>query len=115
LASILAPIPDHARDHGKNDALIRRVAALPPRQRTVIALRFFNDRSDAEIADMLNCSVSTVRSSVSRTVDAGHRLESEGEPRVTTDSDPSRAGELGAAHLDAESTAAAQAAADLRD
>jgi RNA polymerase sigma-70 factor (sigma-E family) len=66
LAQILPPAPDHARVHGERDALIRRIAALPPRQRTVIALRFFDDRSDSEIADLLDCSVSTVRSTASR-------------------------------------------------
>ena len=66
LAGILAPAPDHARDHGERDALIRRVAALPARQRTVIALRFFDGRSDAEIATLLDCAESTVRSTASR-------------------------------------------------
>ena len=70
LDPMLAPVPDHAGDHGERDALIGRVAALPPRQRAVIALRFFDDRSDAEIADLLNCSESTVRSTASRALAA---------------------------------------------
>jgi RNA polymerase sigma-70 factor (sigma-E family) len=66
LAQLLAPTADPAGAHGEHDALIRRIAALPARQRTVIALRFFDDRSDPEIAEVLNCSVSTVRSTASR-------------------------------------------------
>jgi RNA polymerase sigma factor (sigma-70 family) len=39
---------------------------LPPRQRTVLVLRYFNDLPEAEIADVLGCSVGTVKSQVSR-------------------------------------------------
>jgi RNA polymerase sigma-70 factor (sigma-E family) len=70
LVPMLTPTPDHAGHCGEHAALIGRVAALPPRQRTVIALRFFDDRSDAEIADLLNCSESTVRSTASRALAA---------------------------------------------
>ena len=45
---------------------MRALAALPPRQRTVLVLRYFNDLSEAEIADVLECSVGTVKSQVSR-------------------------------------------------
>jgi RNA polymerase sigma factor (sigma-70 family) len=45
---------------------MRALAALPPRQRTVLVLRYFNDLPEAEIADALGCSVGTVKSQVSR-------------------------------------------------
>ncbi|MEV6967431.1 SigE family RNA polymerase sigma factor [Hamadaea sp. NPDC051192] len=48
--------------------LLALVAALPLRQRAVIALRFYEDRSDADIANLLGCSAGTVRSLSSRAV-----------------------------------------------
>lgn len=39
---------------------------LPDRQRIAIVLRFYDDRSDAEIAEVLGCRTSTVRSSIHR-------------------------------------------------
>jgi RNA polymerase sigma factor (sigma-70 family) len=39
---------------------------LPPRQRAAIVLRYYDDYSDAEIAAVLECSTSTVRSQIHR-------------------------------------------------
>jgi RNA polymerase sigma-70 factor (sigma-E family) len=38
------------------------LASLPARQRVVVVLRYFADRSDAEIAESLGCRPATVRS-----------------------------------------------------
>lgn len=46
--------------------LIRALRALPPRMRAVVVLRYVEDRSEAETADLLGCSTGTVKSS-------GHR------------------------------------------
>lgn len=51
---------------GDRDALVRAVRALPAKQRAAIALRYFADLDDPAIADALGCSVSTVRSQISR-------------------------------------------------
>jgi RNA polymerase sigma-70 factor (sigma-E family) len=48
------------------DALRRALAALPPRQRTVIVLRYLEDLSDDAIADLLGCKPGTVRSQAAR-------------------------------------------------
>jgi RNA polymerase sigma-70 factor (sigma-E family) len=48
------------------DALIRMLAELPPRQRAVIVLRYWEQRSEAETAELLGCSLGSVKSSASR-------------------------------------------------
>jgi RNA polymerase sigma-70 factor (sigma-E family) len=48
------------------DRLWRALRRLPRRQRAVIVLRFFEDLPDAEIADILGCTLGTVRSQASR-------------------------------------------------
>ena len=48
------------------DLLLRGLAALPPRQRAVLVLRYFEDLSEAETAMMLGCSVGTVKSQAAR-------------------------------------------------
>jgi len=50
----------------ERDFLMRALAVLPPRQRSVLVLRYFDDLPEAEIADALGCSVGTVKSHVSR-------------------------------------------------
>ena len=59
-------VPDHASVVGDRSALVAALAELPPRQRAVIVLRFWEDLSDAQTAAILGCSASTVRSQVSR-------------------------------------------------
>ena len=60
------PAQDQSDAVAERDFLMRALAALPPRQRTVLVLRYFNDLSEAEIADVLECSVGTVKSHASR-------------------------------------------------
>ena len=48
------------------DLLLRVLAGLPTRQRAVLVLRYWEELSDAEIAEALNCAVGTVRSQASR-------------------------------------------------
>lgn len=46
--------------------LLQALAALPPRQRVVLVLRYWEELSEAEIATTLGCSAGTVKSSASR-------------------------------------------------
>jgi RNA polymerase sigma-70 factor (sigma-E family) len=48
------------------DALGRELLRLPPRQRAVLVLRYFDGLPDPEIADALGCAVGSVRSHASR-------------------------------------------------
>lgn len=46
------------------------VSSLPLRQRTAVVLRYYEGRSDAEIASILSCSEGTVRSQIHRALAA---------------------------------------------
>jgi len=55
--------PDHGhRDQHRDSDLWQAVRALPARQRAVLALRYYEDLSEAEIARVLGCSPGTVKS-----------------------------------------------------
>ena len=53
-------------DDGEGARLWAFVQTLPKRQRAVIVLRYYEQLSEAEIADALGCSVGTVKSQASR-------------------------------------------------
>jgi RNA polymerase sigma-70 factor (sigma-E family) len=59
-------VADQADAVAERDYLMRALAGLPPRQRTVLVLRYYNDLSEAEVAGVLGCSVGTVKSQASR-------------------------------------------------
>lgn len=46
--------------------LLAAIGQLPPKQRAVIALRYFQDLTEADTAHALGCSVGTVKSHTSR-------------------------------------------------
>ena len=54
--------PDHAARVANRDYLLRALAGLPPRQRAVLVLRYFEDLSESETAPLLGYSVGTVKS-----------------------------------------------------
>jgi RNA polymerase sigma factor (sigma-70 family) len=66
---------DLAPEADERAAVLAALALLTPRQRTAVALRFWLDRTDAETADDMGCSVSTVRTHVA---DALKRLRAAG-------------------------------------
>ena len=57
-------------DDGMGGELWSFVQTLPPRQRSVIVLRYYEQLSETEIADVLGVSVGTVKSQASRALAA---------------------------------------------
>ena len=53
----------------ERDLVWRAVQQLPPRTRAALVLRYWEDRPEAEIADLLGCSPGTVKSLASRGLD----------------------------------------------
>jgi RNA polymerase sigma-70 factor (sigma-E family) len=66
LADHDAAVPGHDDQLADRDRLMRALAQLPPRQRAVIVLRYFEDLSEVQIAAALKCSTGTVKSHASR-------------------------------------------------
>src|SRR6266571_3646498 len=59
-------VPDQAAVLADRDYLLRALAALPPRQRAVLVLRYYDGFSEAEVAEALGCSIGTVKSHAAR-------------------------------------------------
>ena len=57
-------------DDGVGAALWQHVQTLPPKQRSVVVLRYYEELSEAETAEALGISVGTVKSQASRALAA---------------------------------------------
>jgi RNA polymerase sigma-70 factor (sigma-E family) len=64
------------------DALMRTVRQLPPQQRAVIVLRYWDQLSEAETAKVLGCSEGTVKAAASRGL---RRMRDLASPWLATD------------------------------
>jgi RNA polymerase sigma-70 factor (sigma-E family) len=76
------PAPDAPTYDGAQEAVWRFVCALPPKQRAVIVLRFYEQLTEAEIADLMGISVGTVQSQSSRAI-AALRANLPNHPEIT--------------------------------
>lgn len=61
-----APRSDHVAASVDRSAMWELLAQLPRQQRAVLVLRFYEDCSDAQIAEILGCAPVTVRSHASK-------------------------------------------------
>ena len=60
------PVPDAVEMVGDRMDVLQLLRRLPPRQRAVLVLRYYEDLSEREIAAVLGCSTGTVRSQAHR-------------------------------------------------
>jgi RNA polymerase sigma-70 factor (sigma-E family) len=70
------PIADPSGHSDLQDSLRRAIDRLPQRMRAAVVLRFYEDMTEAEVADVLGVSLGTVKSTVSRAV-AKLRIDAE--------------------------------------
>jgi RNA polymerase sigma-70 factor (sigma-E family) len=72
VAEHLVAVPADGRSHlpheplAERSALMAALAELPARQRAVVVLRYWEDLSEREVAEVLGCSVGTVKSQASK-------------------------------------------------
>ncbi|GAB3465082.1 SigE family RNA polymerase sigma factor [Actinophytocola sediminis] len=64
LAESVGGPAQHAVD--ERDWLWRALGRLPARQRAVLVLRFYEDMTEAQVAEVLGCAVGTVKSQASK-------------------------------------------------
>jgi RNA polymerase sigma-70 factor (sigma-E family) len=57
---------DHAPRIDQRDEMVAALQRLPVRQRTALVLRYYEDLTEHQTADLMGCAVGTVKSSVSR-------------------------------------------------
>jgi RNA polymerase sigma factor (sigma-70 family) len=67
-------------DFAERDAMWTALQGLPTRQRAAVVLRYYEDLSERETADVLGCSLGAVNQLVARGI-ATLRERSEGEER----------------------------------
>ena len=66
LSGLVESAQDDMAAFDERDAVTRLIAKLPPKQRAAIALRFYEDLTHEQIADLLGCRTVTVRAYISR-------------------------------------------------
>lgn len=65
----LQPAGDSSAAAADRDRTLRALASLPARRRAVVVLRFYDDLSEARIAEVLGIGVGTVKSTLSRALE----------------------------------------------
>ena len=53
---------DHAGEWDQRSTFMTALAQLPPRQRAVIVLRYYEDMTEAQTSHVMGCSIGTVKS-----------------------------------------------------
>lgn len=74
-----ATAEDISTDAARRADLFRALSSLPPRQRAVVVLRFYEDLSEADTAALLDWPVGTVKSTAARALSALRLMDLEQE------------------------------------
>jgi RNA polymerase sigma-70 factor (sigma-E family) len=77
------PEAGHEDRHGDSE-LWQALKELPPRQRAVIALRYYEDLTEVEVAATMGCSVGTVKSQASKALEKLRRRAGSFSDRAAT-------------------------------
>ncbi len=72
-------VADHSVSSDLQETVRRAIDRLPQRMREAVMLRFYDDMTEAEVAEVLGVSLGTVKSTVSRAV-AKLRIDAELQP-----------------------------------
>jgi RNA polymerase sigma-70 factor (sigma-E family) len=72
-------VVDHPVSSDMQESLRRAIDRLPQRMRAAVMLRYYDDMTEAEVAEVLGVSLGTVKSTVSRAV-AKLRIDAELQP-----------------------------------
>jgi RNA polymerase sigma-70 factor (sigma-E family) len=72
-------VADHSAGSDMQESLRRAIARLPQRMRDAVMLRYYEDMTEAEVAEVLGVSLGTVKSTVSRAV-AKLRIDADLQP-----------------------------------
>jgi RNA polymerase sigma-70 factor (sigma-E family) len=83
LADLEPALADPTAHYDERDAMLAKIACLPRKQRACVVLRYYEGCSDDEIAEIMGCRVTTVRSHISRAIATLRVAETEpvGGPR----------------------------------
>uniref|UniRef100_UPI003F497A3F SigE family RNA polymerase sigma factor n=1 Tax=Nonomuraea bangladeshensis TaxID=404385 RepID=UPI003F497A3F len=87
------------RAYSPEDSAVLRIVLhqalrrLTPKQRAVIVLRFYEDRTEREVADLLGCSLGTVKSQTHHALARLRALAPELAPRLPVLDQPARSEE----------------------
>jgi RNA polymerase sigma-70 factor (sigma-E family) len=83
-------LPARAEEYdGRHEAVWRFVCSLPPKQRAVVVLRFYEQLTESEIAELMGISVGTVKSQSSRALTALRQALPD-HPELTADGEEDR-------------------------
>ncbi len=75
-------VDDGAGERAEHAAMIAALRGLPPRQRAVLVLRYYEDLPERDIAQLLGCRPGTVKSQAARGLATlRHRLAEAGDAR----------------------------------
>jgi len=83
--SVTTAEPDPATEVDRRDELVRLLGQLPPRQRAVVVLRYWEQCSETETAALLGCSEGTVKSAASRGLQHLRELSALDDPTELTE------------------------------